>query len=281
MLDLPTQDCVTKGTCESVDATIWLVPRCDLLPKQLCSDVAVGTSCFPFCIAARVAGSGNANPVFVDAAGWRMGKQLICNDCTGPSSAVASQNVAGQAGQVSLTLVYGATTLAGVSSGPNLLSNAAGNIACRSGVNTASWISKGSNEGYLPYTRATGQPFAITGDTFLLEDPQADGGVQVMVERLTRDQKDVFTLQRANNDLPAAPKRLVPIGKDITDYLDQNKHINKYHNKHINKYKEKLINTHENKRIDNYKTKYIEKYILQPEASGPFCVPDHTLTFSG
>ena len=217
MLDLPTQDCVTKGTCESVDATIWLVPRCDLLPGELCSDVAVGTSCFPFCMATRVAGSGNASPVFVNADGWRSGKQLIGKDCTGASSAVASQTVPGQAGRSSLTTVYGATTLSGAASTPNLLSDASGSVACRSGVNTVSWISKAG--GYLPYTRATGQPFAIAGDTILLEDPQGDGGVQVMVERLTGDQRDVYTLQRANNELPAAPKRLVPI-----DELGQSVH---------------------------------------------------------
>ena len=34
-------------------------------------------------MAARVSGSGNAAPVFVNADGWRGGKQLVGRDCTG------------------------------------------------------------------------------------------------------------------------------------------------------------------------------------------------------
>jgi precorrin-6B methylase 2 len=73
-----------------VDATIWLVPRCDLLPAELCSDVAVGTSCFPFCMAARVSGSRNANPVFANADTWRQGKQVLMRDCAKQEQAPAA-----------------------------------------------------------------------------------------------------------------------------------------------------------------------------------------------
>jgi hypothetical protein len=41
----------------------------------------VGTSCFPFCMASRVSGSRNANPVLVNAERWREGKQLLGRDC--------------------------------------------------------------------------------------------------------------------------------------------------------------------------------------------------------
>lgn len=210
-LDLPTQDCVTKGSCESVDATVWVVPRCDLLPGELCSDVAVGTSCFPFCMAARVAGSGNASPILVNAAGWRGGKQMMRRDCTDPASSAASGSVAGLAGQRTLTSFYGATTLSGVAASPQLLSSGGQGAGCRNVDNGLSWVSKAGSEEHLAYTRAVGQPFAITGDTILLDDPQEDGGTLVMVERLTGDQRDVYTLRRAYNHLPAAPKRIVPM----------------------------------------------------------------------
>jgi hypothetical protein len=201
-----------------VDATIWVVPRCDLLPGELCSDVAVGTSCFPFCMAARVAGSGNANPILVNAAGWRGGRQLVARDCADPATAVASESVAGLPGQRSLTSQYGVTTLSGVTSVPRLLTSGSQGPGCRAAVSSVSWVTKRDADEYLPFTRASGQPFAITGDTILLDDPLSDGGTRVMVERLTGDQRDVFTLQRATNSLPAAPKRLVPIdelGQDV------------------------------------------------------------------
>lgn len=225
--DLPTTDCLTKGTCESVDATVWLVPRCDLLPAEQCSDVAVGTSCFPFCMAARVAGSRNANPVLVNADTWRTGRQLLGRECVSrasDSSTVISMAQLTAASGTTTTVNFGQTTLGGAASDPlyTVDYDTKGAAVCSTGVNTASWVPKPTTDNVLPYVRRHGQPFAISGDTILMDNPLDDGGTQVQVERLGGNQQDVFTLERTWNDLPAAPKRLVPIDElrmDVSDKL--------------------------------------------------------------
>jgi len=207
---LPTTDCMTRGTCESVDATIWLVPKCSLLPAALCSSVAVGTSCFPFCMAARISGTRNANPVLVNARSWREGKQLLGRDCVLHAVGTASSSSTLASG-VSTAFV-GSTLFSGIAGGSNFAtSSSTGALNCHRGINTLlSIVPKQNGEYRLPFVRMTGQPFAITGDTLLLEDAQPDGGAMVQVERLTGDQRDVFTLQRTFNNIKAAPKRLVP-----------------------------------------------------------------------
>ena len=55
---LPTNDCIARGTCRELDATVWLVPRCgqdrNLNSGEGCTSTA---TCIPFCMAARSAGS--------------------------------------------------------------------------------------------------------------------------------------------------------------------------------------------------------------------------------
>jgi hypothetical protein len=208
----PPTDCATKGTCESVDATIWLVPRCDLLPAQLCSNAAVGTSCFPFCMASRVSGSRNANPVLVNAERWREGKQLLGRDCVlGWAGEARSAGAIPWSGVT--TAAYGQTSMSGATGSPLFATMEGTQAGCRTGVNTMSWVPKAAGEIVVPYVRREAQPFAISGDTILLEDGQPDGGTRVQVERLTGSQRDVYSLERVWNGLPAMPKRLVPIGE--------------------------------------------------------------------
>jgi hypothetical protein len=218
-VDLPTTDCLSRGTCESVDATIWLVPRCDLLPAELCSDVAVGTSCFPFCMAARVSGSRNANPVFANADTWRQGKQVLMRDCAKQEQAPAAayNSFFLREGGGGTTLSYGQTTMSGVTGGAQMFVRGDGST-CGPGVNMASWVPKAA--GAAPdttvksYIRRKGQPFAIAGDAILMELPQGDGGALVEVDRLTGNQRDEYTLAKGGwENLPAAPKRLVPIAE--------------------------------------------------------------------
>jgi len=216
-VDLPTTDCLSRGTCESVDATIWLVPRCDLLPAEQCSDAAVGTSCFPFCMAARVSGSRNANPVFANADTWRSGRQVLMRDCARQEQAPAAayDSFFLREGGGGTTLSYGQTTLSGATGGAQLFVRGDGST-CGPGVNMASWVPKpADNSGSQPsYVRRKGQPFAIAGDAILLELPQGDGGALVEVDRLTGNQRDEYTLAKGGwENLPAAPKRLVPISE--------------------------------------------------------------------
>ena len=214
-LDLPESDCATRGTCESVDATIWLVPRCDLLRPEQCSDAAVGTSCFPFCMAARVSGSRNANPVFVNAETWRGGKQLLMRDCALQAAAAAAGNSLAFSGATVATAGYAQTTLYGAAGGAEIFVSGSGDgSGCLAGPNLASWVpsnrSAGDPRSVPAYVRRRGQPFAVAGDAALIEFAMSDGSSTVEVDRLSGNQRDVFALVPGWAGLPTAPKFLVP-----------------------------------------------------------------------
>lgn len=222
-LDLPGTDCMSRGSCESVDATIWLVPRCDLLRPEQCSDAAVGTSCFPFCMAARISGSRNANPVFVNAEAWRSGRQLLMRDC-GLNSTGASASYALSVGKNRVsTSAYGDTTLAGASGGDAIFVSGAGDGAgCLAGSSLVSWAPLNGSTGLDSrsvgaYLRRRGQPFAIAGDAMLMEFAQPDGASTVEVDRLTGNQRDVYSLVAGWAGLPTAPKFLVPLESLASD----------------------------------------------------------------
>ena len=214
--DLPESDCLSRGSCESVDATIWLVPRCDLLRPEQCSNEAVGTSCFPFCMAVRVSGSRNSNPVFVNAETWRKGKQVLMRNCALRQSNAARSTVLGYGADKLSTVVYGKTTLSDAAGGASLYVSGSGDGSeCVGGVNMASWIPANStavDPRSVPSTvRRRGQPFAIVGDAILIEFPTPDGSSVVEVDRLSGNQKDVYRLSSGWAGLPAAPKRMVPV----------------------------------------------------------------------
>ena len=182
---MPTTDCVTRGTCESIDATIWLVPKCSspalAQHPALCSlnDVQVGTNCFPYCMAARLSDSANQAPIFTNAHTWRTGKQLVGLDCLGVNSAASSGSLT-TSDSIHST---GASMLNPVSAqfpgassispdGRSFVTSSAGPnaLGCtrvqQSGTaSVVSWVHNPSES--VSYVRATGQPFAITGDTLL------------------------------------------------------------------------------------------------------------------
>ena len=211
---IPSIDCVSRGTCESVDATIWLVPKCSstTLAKypELCSvaNVAVGTTCFPYCMAARIADTENQPPVFTNAYTWQTGKHLVGMDCLGLSTTASS----GGLSVGDFLNPFSSSMLNPVSSGfsgaaavgqSRFITAAQGTtpLGCtnvrQTGASTVrSWIHDGGSAESVPYLRATGQPFAITGDTVLVSAQTPDSSTQrVLVERFTGDQRDVYSMR--------------------------------------------------------------------------------------
>lgn len=215
-MDAPELDCMSRDSCERVDATIWLVPRCDLLKPEQCSDAAIGTSCYPFCMAVRVTGSRNANPVFVNADTWRRGKQILMRDCAlSQPKATSSSSIGVNVNMVS-TAVYGRSTLSGAGENNSLYVTGVGDGSeCTIGVNMASWVianaSKVDPRSVSGSMRRRGQPFAVAGDTILMEFETPDGSSTIEVDRLSGNQNDVYSLIPGWAGLPAAPKRLVPV----------------------------------------------------------------------
>jgi hypothetical protein len=215
-VEVPEIDCMSKGSCESIDATIWLVPRCDVLSPEQCSDVAVGTSCFPFCMAARVSGGRNGNPVFVNAETWRSGKQILMRDCALQSSdSSVDFRFVSSAGKVA-SVGLGETTLSGVSTTKLFVSGSGDGSFCQSAQKIASWIptnttSRADPRSVPAYVRRRGQPFAIAGDSILMEFLTPDGASTVEVDRLSGNQRDVYSLVPGWAGLPTVPKLMVPL----------------------------------------------------------------------
>lgn len=183
-----TQNCISKKTCESIDATVWLIPLC-LQKTSLCNAFAIGTNCYPFCLATRIRGKPNQKMIFVNADQWRTGKQVLFRDCFG--------------------LNY-RTDQASLLNDDWVQANNESN--CRSSNEVGTFLTN-TNTNDLSRTniRSEVQPFAISGDTILRGIETSNGQGYVIVERLTGNQQDVFFLQDTMIRLEAAPRQNIPM----------------------------------------------------------------------
>jgi len=199
---LPSGDCVSRGTCREVDALVYVQPKCGEGSGVSCLP---GAHCFPFCMAARVSGSANNNLVLVGADRWRSGYTLVNQDCALSTGTV----------QTTHANLFATGTQTVVSAPPNLLTlNARTTVAvgsesrqCRPAQRLASLVDRPASTSTS--LRLDGQPFVIAGETILTEKSLGRGGTVVVVERLSGDQKNVFTLAKFNQDLPASPSLAV------------------------------------------------------------------------
>ena len=209
---LPTNDCIARGTCRELDATVWLVPRCgqdrNLNSGEGCTSTA---TCIPFCMAARSAGSGRDNLVLASAARWRKGLTVLGQDCV---SATAAGNAMGQKGSVSRAESGGLGTNGVAVHGFSY--NSA--VECRRVPRMTSVIDKPTGARVGSNVGLTGQPFVITGDTLMTEVELGGGALSVQAERLEGSEVDIFSLNGMNQQLPAHPRALVPLQqKDLND----------------------------------------------------------------
>ena len=164
-----TYDCISRGTCRELDATVWLVPRCgqDAATSQNAETACIQTApCMPFCMAARAAGSGRTNLAFVRAGRWREGATILGQDCTladsGPESVqlgMPRSGVTSRAGSTQAGLLQtGGTAIYGVVQ-PGVTR------ICQPALGVTSVVDKPPRVGYSVVLE--GQPFALTGDTVL------------------------------------------------------------------------------------------------------------------
>ena len=214
---LPTHDCIARGTCRELDATVWLVPRCgqdvNLNAETACMDVA---PCFPFCMAARSAGSGRNNLVLNGARRWREGMTILSQDCA-LDSATPGTVQAGVPTRPTVSTVSGTTSgllqTAGVVVYGFAYTQPGQGPICKHASGVTSMISKDeqARARVLGNVALTGQPFAITGDTLLSSVRLGGDAYAVQVERLEGSEVDVFSLNGINQHLPALPVAVVPL----------------------------------------------------------------------
>lgn len=186
----PSHDCISRGTCRELDATIWLVPRCGqdrpLNGETACIQTA---PCFPFCMAARSAGSGRTNLVLVRAGRWRDGVTILGQDCAlsgsssnsiqlgmprGGTATVAGSTRTGLLQTDSSTAVYGF-----VQPGETRVCQPALGVTSTVPKNASALSASGPRVSYNVVLG--GQPFAITGDTVFTAVELGGGAESVQV----------------------------------------------------------------------------------------------------
>lgn len=209
-------NCATRDECEGIDATIWLVPKCSMLPNAACGTQAIGTTCYPFCMATRPSGSVNARLVFVNAQAWRTGKQILSRACL---QSISSETRAATGLNWAQSFMYN-TQSRGPYTQNDFIAVASKDTVCEFGDSTVSFVVE-SNRTTMAYIRGKLQPFAIAGDTILISEETPDGKAVVSVERLTGDQRNVFSLRKTPLTLEAAPRLNIPKNQFAFDSRSQ------------------------------------------------------------
>lgn len=195
---LPSTDCVTRGTCREVDATVYVVPRCGSSDSSM---MCLNANCFPFCMAVRPAGSTNNNLQLVPASRWRTGYTTLAQDCSISGAAVSNVGASLPKGKTASTVLSPPGPLssgraAGVfASGPTR--------ACQPVQRVMSFQPMAGDVPMRAATRLSGQPLFTTGDTVFTERSLGGGTSAVVIERLTSDDRSTFTLSTLNQDFPA------------------------------------------------------------------------------
>ena len=175
-------DCISRGTCRELDATVWLIPRCGqdapLNAETACLPVA---PCIPFCMAARSAGSGRANLAFVRAGRWRDGATILGQDCAlagaGPDSVQLGM-------PLSVTSTRAASTQAGLlqtggTAMYGFVQPGEPSRVCRPALGVTSVVDRPPRVSYNVVLQ--GQPFVVTGDTLFTIVDLGGGAESVQV----------------------------------------------------------------------------------------------------
>ena len=176
-----THDCISRGTCRELDATVWLIPRCGQDVRLNGETACLPTApCIPFCMAARSAGSGRVNLAFVRGTRWRDGATILGQDCalaeSGPDSVQLgmprSITSARAASTVAGLLQTGGTAMYGfVQPGESRV--------CRAAMGVTSVVDRPPRVSYNVVLE--GQPFAVTGDTIFTAVDLGGGADSVQV----------------------------------------------------------------------------------------------------
>lgn len=209
---LPSPDCVTRGTCREVDATVYVVPRCGASESSM---ACLSLNCFPFCMAVRPAGSSNNNLQLVPASRWRTGYTTLAQDCAMSTSTVlnvgtslsptrTSSTVASPPGQLTSGIATGV-----FASGPTR--------ACQPVQRVISFQPSQAGVPLRAATRLPAQPLFTTGDTVFTERALGGGASAVVIERLTSDDHSTFTLSTLSQDFPALASLAVQSDENTFD----------------------------------------------------------------
>ena len=169
-----------------LDATVWLIPRCGQDRSLNGETACIATApCMPFCMAARAAGNGRANLVFVRAARWREGATILGQDCA--LSASTPETI--QLGMPASTNSRASSTATGLlqTGGTAVYGSSGAGRVCVSSTSITSLIPKNASAISASGPRVSynvvldGQPFAVAGDTSFTTVSLGGGAESVQV----------------------------------------------------------------------------------------------------
>ena len=198
----PLPECSLTRTCNQVDATVWVVPRAN------CDRESTVCSCFPFCMATRLAGSQASPLVLYSADQWRSKVYVVRRDCNLQSDGLASHTVSDALADSPVV------TIQSTGDSPQFVSASAQTLSCTDNLLVTSILNRTVHPAYTnptpAFLRNPAAPFVITGDTIFTSIKHGDGGYTAQVERLTGLTGSEFTLSLVTGNFPSYPPVNVP-----------------------------------------------------------------------
>jgi len=210
---MPTSDCMSRGTCQELDATIWVVPRCEQDIGQVIEACIPGSDCFPYCMGARVSGSTNNNIVLSSASQWKRGRTLLNVDCNIYQSTpyrTSNNNM------FPASVVQAQGDIMGSDLTASIFSQKSRENPLPECYPLENVITTVENPGYrasVYNTYSNQQPFVITGDVLFTRKDRGGGVYSVVIDRLQGDQKNEFQMSMLTQDFPAEPPPNVPLNE--------------------------------------------------------------------
>lgn len=212
--------CQAKGECSAVDATIWVQPLCAASATSVSSACVEGfreASCFPYCMAARRAGSQADGLVLYSAQSWRDQVHLFDRDCGIANHPLTPSEASTGTAHYELDGSFDDDPR-------NTVTTVRLNDLFGGGIRTRNWDPElGCIQTPLAYSNVginlmpsyrnnrwpsllmPGQPFAYAGDTTLTAVRDHDGQYYVAVSRLYGDNVNHFTMINVQKRFPANP----------------------------------------------------------------------------
>jgi hypothetical protein len=216
--------CYGTGTCSMVDAVIWVSPRCSSkgsANQEACLESFNDAGCFPYCMAARKAGSAASNLILYNAVEWKNRVHLLDRDCgySYLESGSIKESVESGAATYRMSTAppserMGAreaevVALNDVLTGSVVVHEWDPSRGCVSSRNARSTVGKESLEGYaggrFSSLALPGQPFSYAGDTTLTSVRNNDDTYSIRVDRLYGNEQNEFTIINVRKDFPTNP----------------------------------------------------------------------------
>jgi hypothetical protein len=187
--------CHSSQTCSTVDAVVWVAPRCSSLAgvqQNICLESYNDAGCFPYCMAARRAGSAASTILLYNAAEWKNRVHLMGRDCGFAKMESGTLESALAAREVEYTTTGAITNGNSASrsssetvskldilSGSVVLNVWDPAVGCVANVNSQSSVGVDVYTGYTQSRYRSlelpGQPFSYAGDTLLTTIQNTDG----------------------------------------------------------------------------------------------------------